>query len=119
MSRLKILKKNKEYKRVINKGYSVVNKKIVLLSLKNNYDSARFGFSISKRIGNAVKRNRLRRLFKEICRLNMDSFEPGYNYVIIARKGIKDCDFYEVKINIITMAKKLQKKINKINNKVN
>ncbi len=50
--------------------------------------SARFGFTVTKRIGNAVKRNRARRRLREAVRLTApDHAKPGLDYVVIARTG--------------------------------
>jgi len=46
-------------------------------------DTPRLGLSVSKKVGNAVTRNRVKRLVKESCRLR--TLAPGYDYVVVAR----------------------------------
>jgi len=111
MSKLKIIKKSNEFSKIFGQGRSVADDKFVLIARKNGSDSIRFGFSISKKVGKAVTRNMLKRLLKEVCRLNMHNFTSGYDYMIIARKGSGKCDFHEVKARISNLASRLRKKI--------
>jgi ribonuclease P protein component len=54
----------------------------------------RFGFTITKKIGGAVQRNRIRRRLKDaIRRLQHDFARPGFDYVIVARGPSLDCPF--------------------------
>lgn len=51
-------------------------------------ETTRFGFTATKRLGNAVTRNRARRRLKETVRLVASAHaRPGYDYVVIARRG--------------------------------
>lgn len=47
----------------------------------------RVGYTITKKIGNAVTRNRLRRMMKEVYRLNFHNIKEGYDLVFIAKKS--------------------------------
>jgi ribonuclease P protein component len=54
----------------------------------------RFGFTITKKIGGAVQRNRIRRRLKDaVGRLQDDYAKPGFDYVIVARVASLDCPF--------------------------
>lgn len=93
MQKKYLIKKNIDYRRVYNSGVSLTNRYIVIFAYKNNQNRKRFGFSVSKKIGKAVKRNYIRRRLKEICRLHGNWFLDGYDYIIIARKGIDEVSY--------------------------
>lgn len=111
MSRLMVLQKNTEYRKVYQNGYSVANRCLVLYTLPNNKGMRRFGFSISKKLGKAVVRNRIRRLLKEICRLNQDWFPEARDYVIIARRAAVEQDYRQLSAYLCRLADKVTQKI--------
>ncbi len=53
----------------------------------NDLSYSRLGLSVSRKVGNAVKRNRVKRLIRELFRKNKDKFPKGYDIVFIPRKG--------------------------------
>lgn len=110
MEKLKTIKKSNEYGKIFGKGRSVADDKFVLIARKNCRDEKRFGFSVSRRVGKAVTRNKIRRLLKEICRINLGQFMQGYDFMIIARKGSDTCDFQDIRVRILRLVSKLKKK---------
>jgi len=81
------LRKRSDFIRVEAKKTSrIVTKHLVILVAANSKDHARIGITVSKRIGTAVKRNRYKRLLREIYRRHKEIFPSGYDFVLIARK---------------------------------
>ncbi|AEF95562.1 Ribonuclease P protein component [Desulfotomaculum nigrificans CO-1-SRB] len=100
MSKFVPLKKNLDFKNIYQYGKSAANRYLVLYMHPNGSSIRRFGFSISKKVGNAVCRNRLRRLLKEICRLNLDRFPDGHDYVFIVRQPSFDQGYHQLEKHV-------------------
>lgn len=94
------LKKNKDFQMVYRQKKSFVGKYLVLYIRKNGLNDVRFGFSVSKKIGIAVERNKIKRKLREICRLNLTSFAPGYDLIFVARGKIKGISYQLVEQEI-------------------
>ena len=75
---------------------SVVRGNIAFYYRKNRFPYNRLGITVSPKVGNAVTRNRIRRLLKENYRL-LDGLKKGYDMVIVARKRSVNATFYELK----------------------
>lgn len=87
---------NQRFQEIRRHGQSVSNKHLVLCVLPNELPYSRFGFSVSSRIGNAVERNRIKRRLREAMRLRMDTLQPGWDIVFIAKYPIRSADFREM-----------------------
>ncbi|MHB1629028.1 MAG: ribonuclease P protein component [Bacilli bacterium] len=90
------LQRNGDFRFIFAKGNSVANRLYVLYVIrKDRSRPSRVGFSVSKKIGNAVVRNRVKRLMREIVRKRLWLFAGGYDLVIIARKGAAEAGYME------------------------
>lgn len=83
--KLKAINKNREFVRTYKKGQSTVGSNVVTYVLKNRYGYIRIGITASKKVGNAVKRNRARRLIRESVRLLNLDMNQGYDLIFVAR----------------------------------
>ena len=72
-----------QYGVVYNKGRSWVSNLVVMKTLPNELDISRYGFSVSRRVGTSVVRNRVKRRFREILRRM--PLQPGWDIIFIAR----------------------------------
>ena len=69
----------------------------IVIFKENGLDTSRLGITVSKKIGNAVKRNKIKRLIREFYRLHKDYFPKGYDIVIAANKGSHGLDLWKIK----------------------
>ncbi|NLJ79042.1 MAG: ribonuclease P protein component [Tissierellia bacterium] len=99
------LRSNKDFKTVYNKGKSYWNRNLGIYVLKNNLQRSRIGFSITKKFGNSVTRNRTRRRISEICRQNFNNIREGYDIIIIPRKNVIDITHTQLKGSIFHIFK--------------
>lgn len=79
------LKMNYDFRRAYRKGRSAAEPCLVVYARRNNTPGSRVGFTVSKKLGHAVVRNRVRRRLREIYRLNESALRPGYDVVVVAR----------------------------------
>lgn len=95
------VKKNEEISLIFKEGKSVANKQFVLYTLeKKGQTHLRLGVSVSKKLGNAVCRNRIKRLMREVVFQLSSDLKESYDYLLIARKPCLAMDFHEMKKSI-------------------
>lgn len=76
---------NNDFRRIYNRGKHYVTPVVVIYVLKNRTKNTRLGITTSKKIGNAVKRNRSRRIIREAWHAVSPFAAKGYDYVLVAR----------------------------------
>jgi ribonuclease P protein component len=79
------LRKRPEYLKVQGEGKRFPGSRLILLILPRGPGPTRFGLTVSRRLGPAVTRNRVKRRLREIVRLNRSRFAEGADLVLIAR----------------------------------
>ena len=101
------IKKDSDFRRVYQRGKSLAYRNLVIYIMKNKSDRSRIGISISKKVGKAHERNRIRRCIKEAYRLNIDDkVLGGYDLVFIARINAADKDYRELERSLKYICKK-------------
>ncbi len=87
MQRKLRLKSRSDFNRIYRGGKSFANGQFVVYWSKRSLtEQFRMGVSVSKKLGNAVVRNRMRRVVKEIVRLNADLISDKTDFILIVRK---------------------------------
>ena len=107
MNSVETLKTNSDFRRAYARGKSYTNPALVLYVRKNRAGSCRIGITASKKIGNAVQRNRARRVIREAFRQIKSSLKGHYDLVFVARTKTvfkKSTDIYEIMLPMLTNA---------------
>ncbi len=82
------------------------NSFLVLYARKNHTATNRVGVTVSKKLGCAVVRNRVRRRLREVYRLNETRFAPGWDIVVVARSRCVKADFRQLTHAYLSLAEK-------------
>ncbi len=100
------LTKSAQYALVYKQGSSWVSSLMVMKALPNGLSLSRYGLSVSKRVGKAVTRNRVKRLLREILRLT--PLEPGWDIIFIARPLAATTKYAELKKSVENLLSRAQ-----------
>ena len=79
---------------VYRQGKVWANSLLAMKAMPNGLSLSRYGFSVTKKVGKAVQRNHLKRLLREIMRLQL--LEPGWDIVFIARSVAVNADYHQL-----------------------
>ena len=91
------LRKTKDFAAARREGRSWADRMLVLVARRNESADSRFGFSVSKRVGNAVVRNRVKRRLREAARVELlPHIESGWDFVVIARRDAAGADYHRL-----------------------
>lgn len=92
------LTKRAQYLTVYKSGKAWTDNLIQIKALPNGLELSRYGFSVTKSLGKAVVRNRVRRLLREVARLT--PVKTGWDIVFIARPSAVAADYHQLKRSV-------------------
>ena len=104
MQRRHRLTGDKRFASIHKEGRSWANRHLVLKVLPNELDDSRFGFSTSRRVGNAVTRNKVKRRLREVIRSS--DVKPGWDVLIMGRTAAGTADFQQLKGSLTNLLRR-------------
>ena len=102
----KSLKLNHIFRKLYSTG-GKGNALLVLYARRNRLGVNRIGVTVSKKLGKAVVRNRVRRRLREVYRLHESRFLPGWDIVVVARGRAVEAGFSDLTRSYLSLARKL------------
>lgn len=100
------MKKNSQFDYIFKNGKTIKNSKLLIFYSKSKSSTPKIGVVVSKKIGNSVTRNRVKRLLREIIRQNLSAMNGKYNYIFVARSGIECLTFNEINTILVKLIAK-------------
>lgn len=102
------LRRSADLKRVRQHGESRRHPLAILIAYPNDLEISRFAFIASRRVGNAVERNRGRRLLREVVRLHLSEITSGYDFVFITRQATPNASYEDVETAVLRLFSRLK-----------
>lgn len=100
------MKYNRDFKRLYNRGQSIAAGYLVLYYRKNFSDKNIMGITVTKKIGKAHVRNKIRRRIRECYRKMEESILCGYNFVVVARTRASSARYEQIERDMCFLLKK-------------
>ena len=110
MKKKYIVKSTRDFDSIIKNGICIKNKYYVIYYKINNLLYDRYGISVSKKLGNAVFRNKCKRQLRFIVDKYKKYYQNNFDYIIIIRNGYVDYNFYFNDKSFIRLIEKINNK---------
>ena len=107
MKKTNIIKKNFDISKVLDSKKCYRNRYFNIYYNENNVGKYRFAVCVSKKIGNAVTRNKVKRQVKDVIDKSNLVFNSNTDYVIIIKKEINEIKYSEIKQKLMDLLKKV------------
>ena len=106
MKKINIVKENKDFKKIMDSVKPYKNSCYTVFVMKDNsLNNYKFGISVSKKLGNAVIRNKLKRQIKSI--IDKKSYQKNFNCIIILKRDILTKNYQEKEILLMEIFNKI------------
>ncbi len=103
------LRRRRDFDRVFREGWAVSDQVLVVRGAPNGLSYARLGILVSRKLGKAVQRNRIKRWIREAYRRNKDQLPKGLDFVVIPRRGAT-LDYHRIERSLLRLARDLDRK---------
>ena len=106
MKKYEVVKKNQEFNDIINTGKCLKSYGYNIYYKDSDSNYPKFGIAVSKKFGNAVLKNKVKRQVRSLIDHNKNLFANSKNYIIMIRKGIKDFSYSQMEQDFVQLIKK-------------
>ncbi len=106
MKKINIVKEKKDFDKAFKLRKQITSKYAYIYIKENDVNNYRFGICVSKKIGKAVLRNKVKRRVKDILDKSKLHFDAK-DYIIVLKKSVKDAKYFELKEDLIDILKKI------------
>ena len=103
---LRRLKKRAQFLKAA-RGQKAVRRGFVLQAVPCTQEEPGVGFTVTKRVGNAVQRNRIKRRLRAVTEVLSQNFQPNYDYVLIGRKEALHEPFGQLETSLAKAIRKI------------
>jgi ribonuclease P protein component len=102
------LKKRYEFRQAQLRGRRIHTPHFLIVVLPNALHNTRLGITVTKKVGTAVQRNRIKRVVREVFRRNRGLFPPSHDLVFIAKRGAAEIDYSGLLTELHRAANRIQ-----------
>jgi ribonuclease P protein component len=101
--------RSSDYRAIYQVGKKVYSDRFVIFGRENNIGHPRLGLTVSRKVGGAVVRNRIKRLFREIFRRSIGEIPNQLDIVINAKSGCAGVNYVELRAEFLSAVKKIKR----------
>ena len=106
LSRCERVLRSRTFRHIQRRGHRRVGALVVVITRRGEQSWTRLGLTVSRKVGGAVTRNRVKRRLREIFRRNKASFPAGHDVVIIARKDAATASFQALQAEVLSLCQR-------------
>ena len=105
MKRYEMVKSHEDFNNIINNGTKINGRNLVVFQLKKDYIKPNYGIAVGKKLGNAVIRNKYKRMMRNIIDKNRFLFSNYYNYIIMIKKEAINTNYQDIESELVRLMK--------------